>query len=240
MRTKKLSNHLNQVLAAVLTIVALAMGQPAKADGYFTIYEPTFSGSKAKFRVTRGGYQFAQTVYYRTISITAYPGQHYTELSGKLEFGVGEMEKAVYVEEMTPTSNAYKYQNGITERSYKLEVTNLQGLTLAEQTRTITNCGTSVDPTTAFVAHNYTINSGQINVTDKGFDKNTYKTRNCSDFFDATAPSGYLTAAGSEVHATFAFDVWELEDGYQHFQVLVDNTSSESALRSMLMEIINQ
>ena len=228
MRTKKLSNHLNQVLAAVLTIVALAMGQPAKADGYFTIYEPTFSGSKAKFRVTRGGYQFAQTVYYRTISITAYPGQHYTELSGKLEFGVGEMEKAVYVEEMTPTSNAYKYQNGITERSYKLEVTNLQGLTLAEQTRTITNCGTSVDPSTAFVAHDYFINEGSFMVYDKGFnsDKNPPRSRNCSDFFTATAPSGYLTAAGSEVRATFSFDVWETEDGYQHFQVLTDNTST--------------
>ncbi len=228
MRTKKLSSHLNQVLAAVLTIVALATGLPAKADGYFTIYEPTFSGSKAKFRVTRGGYQFAQTVYYRTISITAYPGQHYTELSGKLEFDVGEMEKAVYVEEMTPTSNAYKYQNGITERSYKLEVTNLQGLTLAEQTRTITNCGTSVDPSTAFVAHDYFIHEGSFMVYDKGFDsdKNPPRTRNCSDFFDATAPSGYLTAAGSEVRATFSFDVWETEDGYQHFQVLTDNTST--------------
>lgn len=221
------TKNLYQVLAAVLTIVALATGQPANADSSVHIYEPTFSGGKARFQVSRtSGDAFAQTFYYRTINLTAYAGQHYTAVSGELNFAPDEHTKYIYVEEMTPEDNAYIYQNGITERSYKLEVTDLMGITLSEQTRTITNCGTSVDPSTAYVQHNYTIYAGQINVTDEGFDKNPYKARDCSDFFAATAPSGYLTTAGSEVRTTFAFDVWELEDGYQHFQVLVDNTST--------------
>lgn len=229
MRTTTLSKHLNQVLAAVLTIVALATGQPAKADG-ITIYEPTIDGKYARFTVGRtGGSDYPMTVYCHTVSITAYAGQHFKEWSGMLEFKAGERNKYVAVEEMTPTDNAYKYQNGITERSYKVEVTDLQGFLLAERTRTMTNCGISVDPSTAFVAHNYTIFSGSVGVDDyakDGFANNPYKTRDCSDFFTATAPSGYLTAAGSEVRATFSFDVWETDDGYQHFQVLVDNTST--------------
>ncbi|MBO7137624.1 MAG: hypothetical protein J6V92_04070, partial [Bacteroidaceae bacterium] len=109
-----------KVLAAVLTIVALATGQQANAECSFTIYEPTVSGNTARFRVDRrgdGSDTYVQTVYYRTVNITAFAGQHYTAASGQLNFGPNDNTKYVNVEELTPTNNAYIYQKDLTERS---------------------------------------------------------------------------------------------------------------------------
>ena len=227
---KRVTNRLNKVLSTLLTIVALAMGQQANAECSFYIYGPTVSGNKASFRIERRGEfsdVYTQTVYYRTVNITAFAGQHYTAVSGQLEFGPNDNTKYVNVEELTPTNNAYIYQKDMTERSYKLEVTDLMGIPLHELVRTITNSGTSVNTSTAYDPQSYTIYSSRFLVTDKGFDKNTYKTLSSNDFFTAAAvPQGYLTTAGSEVRATFGFDIFEMEDGYQHFQVLVDNTST--------------
>jgi hypothetical protein len=217
-----------KVLAAVLTIVALLTGQQAIAESNFFIYGPTVSGNTARFRIERNGSSdYVQTVYYRTVSLTAYAGQHYTAVSGQLQFGPNDNTKYVDVEELTPTNNAFIYQKDMTERSYKLEVTDRMGIPYEELVRTITNSGTSINPSTAYDPHTYTLSSSQFLITDKGFDKNTYKTLSSSNFFTAAAvPQGYLTTAGSEVRATFAFDVYEMEDGYQHFQVLVDNLST--------------
>lgn len=227
---KRVTNRLKKVLSALLTIVALALGQQAIAECSFFIYGPTVSGNKATFRIERrgdGSDTYTQTVYYRTVNITAFAGQHYTAASGQLNFGPNDNTKYVNVEELTPTNNAYIYQKDLTERSYKLEVTDLMGIPLDELERTITNSGTSVNTSTAYDQQSYTIYSSRFLVTDKGFDKNTYKTLSSSDFFAAAAvPQGYLTTAGSEVRATFGFDIFEMEDGYQHFQVLVDNTST--------------
>ena len=227
---KRVTNRLKKVLSALLTIVALALGQQANAECKFYIYGPTVSGNKASFRIERRGDvgdEYYQTVYYRTVNITAFAGQHYTAASGQLNFGPNDNTKYVNVEELTPTNNAYIYQKDLTERSYKLEVTDLMGIPLDELERTITNSGTSVNTSTAYDQQSYTIFSSRFLVTDKGFDKNTYKTLSSNDFFTAAAvPQGYLTTAGSEVRATFGFDIFEMEDGYQHFQVLVDNTST--------------
>lgn len=152
----------------MLTIVALATGQPAKAECSFTIYGPTVNGNNVRYRVERrgdGSDTYVQTVYYRTVNITAYAGQHYTAVSGQLQFAPNDNTKYIDIEELTPTNDAFIYQKDITERSYKLEITDRMGIPLTEEVRTITS-GTSINPSTAYDPHTYTIDEYQFLITD--------------------------------------------------------------------------
>ncbi len=133
---------LHKVLGAVLTIAALATGQQAWAESTWTV-EASYNGStnKTTFTIKRSDKTYDQKVLYRTVGLTAYEGQHFTAVSGELNFPANEDTRTVEVTEKTP-ANAYKYQNGGTNRSYKLEVTDRAGFLLGSATRTMTN-GTS-------------------------------------------------------------------------------------------------
>ena len=120
--------------AVVLTIVALMAGQMAWAENTWTV--ENLSGST--FTITRSGdLSKSETIRYRTVSLSAVAGQHFTDVSGQLTFGVNEGSKDVTVPELTPSHDSYKYQTSST-RKYRFEVTEQGGFLLADCDRTIT------------------------------------------------------------------------------------------------------
>ena len=139
-----MTKKLNRVLALVLTIAALMTGQRVWAEGTWTVEVTGHDNNTyvTTFTITRSEKNYAQTVLYRTVGLSAYVGQHYTAVSGTLTFGVGDDKNTVTVKENTPTVDAYMYQNGTTERQYMLEITDIDGSHLADCTRTMTT-GTS-------------------------------------------------------------------------------------------------
>lgn len=59
---------------------------------------------------------------YRTVSLSAYAGQHYTANYGTLAFVPGQTTTNVSVTASTPSNNAYKYQTGVHARGNDLYV----------------------------------------------------------------------------------------------------------------------
>ncbi len=181
----------------------------------------TSIGTKDTFIVTRSESTYAQTVLYRTVNLSAYAGQHYTATSGSLNFGVGETVKKVAVARTTPSTTAYKYQNG-TSRTYRFEVTDRGGFLLASNVRTLTT-GTNI-PSTAFAIKNFIVNSGTITVTDDNYSQ-AYHAVPVSTYFN-DAPKVYLQFVGADLRMTLSFQAKEKDDGYQHVQILVNQTSN--------------
>ena len=131
-----MSKKLNQVLAFVLTIAALAVGQTAWAETTWSVENNTGS----TFRIKRSTSGTTETVKYRTVNLSAYAGQHYTAKSGEVTFGPTDTYIDVTVTERTPAADAYayKYQTG-TKRKYRFDVTDLGGFYLAHCDREITS-----------------------------------------------------------------------------------------------------
>ena len=213
------TNIRNRVLALALTIAALAAGQSAGAQSTWTV---TNSGST--FTITRSDGTQAETVFYRTVSLTAYAGFHFTEKNGSLIFDAGQTSKTVTVSESFSNVNAFKYQVGTT-RTYRFEVTDWAGAILAYRDRSMTT-GTSV-ASTAFGVKDMTINSGTITVTDAGYAQ-AYHSVTVADYYSAAALKDYFAAVGAELRMTVSFDVREKDDGYQYVQIYA-NTSPNDA-----------
>ena len=119
---------LNRILALVLTIVALMTGQEAWAESSWTV--TNINGSSNTFTITRSEKGYAQTVHFRTVSLSAYAGQHFTAVDMDYTFLANEDEKTVTVTEMNPSTNAYKYQT-VASRKYGFEVIDRAGFRLA-------------------------------------------------------------------------------------------------------------
>ena len=211
-------------LAAVLTIAALAAGHTtAWAASTFTV---TASGNT--FTVTRTTNTSAtEKVLYRTVSLSAIAGQHFTEASGELTFDANNNTRSVTVTESTPSGNAYKYQD-IT-RTYRFEVTDLGGYYLAHCNRVV-NTGTTVS-SYLFSEKTATIESGEFTVTEGGYNQsgvegkpgNPY-TINGSSFYTDNDKS-YLSFLSAQLRMTLEFKAKEVDDGYQYLQVLANNTT---------------
>ena len=125
---------MNRVLALVLTVAAVAAGQSsAWAAGTFTV-----TNSVSTFTITRtGDTGTSESVLYRTVSLSAIEGQHFTAATGELTFDAEHNTRTVT--EKTPTADAYKYQTGSASRTYRFEVTDLGGYVLATKDRDITS-----------------------------------------------------------------------------------------------------
>ena len=179
-------------------------------------------GVKDTFIVTRSESTTAQTVLYRTVNLSAYAGQHYTAASGSLTFDVGETVKKVAVTRTSPGTTAYLYQNG-TSRSYRFDVTDQGGFYLAHCTRTFST-GTQLT-SSIYDTKDVTVNSGTITVTDDNYVQ-AYHAVPVSTYFSIAAPQEYFVAAGASLSMTLTFQAKEKDDGYQHVQILVNQTSN--------------
>ena len=127
------SNRLHQVLAAVLTIAALAVGQSAWAASTWTV-----TNADNVFTITRSENGTEETVKYHTVSLSALAGKHFIAVSGELTFAAGVTSQTVTVTETAKddVDKIYRFQT-VTSRSYRLEVTNTNGYLLAYRDRII-------------------------------------------------------------------------------------------------------
>ena len=219
--TKPFAKKLNQVLTLVLTIAALMVGQSAWAESSWTVTNS--NGNSNTFTIKRSEKGYAQTVHFRTISLSAYAGQHFTAVDMDYTFLDNEDEKTVTVSEKTP-SGAYVYQSA-DSRKYGFEVIDRAGFRLAYAERKRT-WGTSVPSSGIFGVKSIDVGSDETTVTDNGYIKNPYRTMAGSDYYDNAAPKAWLLAIGATLHMTLSMKVKEVNDGYQYIQVLFDNTSS--------------
>jgi len=204
---------------AVLAIAvpALVAALPAQASTF------TVGGSGNTFIVTRDDTTAAETVNYRTVSLSAYAGQHYTAKSGTLTFPAGQSAVTNTVTETTPTADAYKFQTG-TSRYYRFELTDAGGFLVTNATRSLTT-GTRVTASSAFGAKDLPINAGTITVTDGGYDQ-AYHSVTVNNYFTAAAPKDYFVAAGAQLRATVTFHAHEKDDGYQYVAIYANTSTS--------------
>ena len=207
--------------AATIAVAGLAMCYYAHASK-FTVTSSS-SGSGTRFIVTRDDTTAAETVHYRTVSLSAYAGQHYTAKSGTLTFPAGQSAVTNTVTETTPSSDAYKFQTG-TSRYYRFELTDAGGFLVTNATRSLTT-GTRVTASSAFGAKDLPINAGTITVTDGGYDQ-AYHSVTVNNYFTAAAPKDYLVAAGAQLRATVTFHAREKDDGYQYVAIYANTSTS--------------
>lgn len=206
---------------AILTAILLLAGLTAAAESTWTVTNS--NGQSNTFTIKRSETGYAQKVLYRTVSLSAYAGQHYTARYGELEFLANENTKTITVTELTP-SGAYAFYKSGTTVKYGFEVTDRAGFRLAYAERSKT-WGTSVPASGIFDEKSVTVNSGTITVTDGGFTQ-AYNEVPISTYFTNAAAQAYLVTAGAELRMKVEFEEAEKEDGYQHIQLLVNQTSN--------------
>ena len=207
----------------LLTIVAAMIGQgSAFAASTFSV---TNSGST--FTITRSGNTaVSETVNYRTVSLSAIEGQHFTAVSGELSFAANETSKTVTVTESTPGTDAYKYQTA-SSRTYRFEVLDHDGYILASKDRSISSGLTNVPSSGAFDIKDVTIYSNEYTANDGGYDNNGYKSVASSAYFTSSnAPKAYLQQISAQLRMTLSFQGKENDDAYEYLQLLFSNTST--------------
>ncbi len=229
-----------KVLALVLTIAALAAGQSAWAASTWSVTSSTSSGITT-FTITRSESTAAETVHYRTVSLSAIEGQHFTAVSGTLNFAADETSKTVSVTERTATG-MFQYAAGSGSngyRQYRFEVLDANGFLLASSTRSleVTRVLTGATSGTYDLGNErngtfYFDNTSTLTITDDGYNKNPkdwpdkkYLDLPSTKFYDASTQA-YLVDTRTELRMTLDFYAYEAQDGYQYVQVLTDNTST--------------
>ncbi|MBQ3344712.1 MAG: InlB B-repeat-containing protein [Kiritimatiellae bacterium] len=213
MKTKTFRN----IFAAMIAVAGVVVAHASN----FTVTSST-SGSSTKFIVTRDDATAAETVRYRTVSLSAYAGQHFTSASGTLAFAPGQTSTNVVVTETTPTAAAYRFQTG-NSREYRIELTDAGGFFVTNATRTLTT-GTSVPSSGAFNVRDVTIQSAEYTADDDGYDSNGYKSAASSAYFSYVAPKAYYALVDAQLRMTLSMSAKENDDGYQYLQLLVDET----------------
>lgn len=148
-----------------VTINRGSMGDRQYTAQWVEGVEPIFEvrNQNNTFIIKRDVTTTEQTVYYRTVALTAIAGQHFTQTSGTVTFAVGDSTKVIPVSERTPSGDAYKYQTG-TSRTYRFEVLDEGGFELAHKDRTITSGLTQFSATkvSKTVTNLVTMNNGSI------------------------------------------------------------------------------
>ena len=204
----------------LVTLLALLAGQGAGAQSTFSV---ECSGNR--FTIHRSSKEGEETVYYHTVSLSAFAGAHFVEVNGSYTFPDDEDDSpAIEVLEGNPANNAYRFQNGTT-RSYRFELTDANGnyLNHVDRDKTI---GTNVPSSGAFDNKTVTIQSSEYWADDRGYNDNGYKSVSGSSYFNNAAPSSYFSAIGAELRMTLSMEVKEDDDSYQYLQILFGNTGS--------------
>ena len=213
---------MKKIISLLLLLITLLAVQTVHAASTFTV---TNTSGTSKFVITRTtNTSTTETVKYRTVSLSAIAGMHFTEKVGELTFDATHNSREVEVTENTPDTDAYKFQNG-TSRMYRFEVLDQGGFRLASTDRTITT-GTSVPSSGAFDIKDVTIQENEYTANDAGYDKNGYKSVASSSYFNKAAPKAYYQFIGAQLRMTLSMQAKENDDAYEYLQLLVDNTST--------------
>ena len=187
-----------------------------------TTWEVTNDGNT--FTIERSGdIHEAVSVLYRTVGLSAFPGENIGTREGKLNFNADEPSKTVTVPEYaSPNLEYYRYQNGTT-RSYRFEVTDQGGFFLASCDRSYT-FGNDV-PANIMEMHNINVNDGTITVTDAGYAQNYHNIDYSA--FSSDAVKDYFNFIGAQLRMTLSFNAREKDDGYQYVQIYA-NTPADT------------
>ena len=202
------------------------------------------------FTITRSSSSATESVFYRTVGLSAIAGVHFTEAVGILEFLEGESQKTVTVTETPIDSIAeqYLFQTGTT-RTYRFEVLDPDGFRLDYVNREITY-GSDYRHTADYVNQSITdlvyfddngnIKSGSgnkyldvaysstdwIKVIDAGYPQGVHTVSTDNLYHGSSALRTYLDNQGNKMYATVYFTQKEEEDGYQYIQILADNSTT--------------
>ncbi len=239
---------IKRVLALVLTIAALAAGQSAWAASTFTLTSSTSAGITT-FTITRSESTAAETVYYRTVSLSALEGQHFTAVSGSLTFTAGQTSKTVTVTEAAPSDAVYKVYNS-NSRAYRFELLDVDGTVIAQRDRTVSGGtqftdtylnksitglayfdhygdGSLLSGTTHYldVAHSGSVGTW-VKVGEGGYSQAVHTISTGALYNSNSTLRTYLNSSGTKMYATVYFTQKEDQDGYQYIQILVDNSST--------------
>ncbi len=149
------------------------------------------SGSGNSFTISRNGdTSAAETVLYRTVPLSAFPGQHYTAKSGTLAFAPYQTSTNVVVSESSPTAGtSYAYQT-TGSRAYRFEVTDANGFPLVSRDRS-RNVGTQFTATK--------VSSSIANLVTMGSSGSFSSGMASSKYLDVayTPPSGQVETSGT-------------------------------------------
>ncbi|MBR5640305.1 MAG: BspA family leucine-rich repeat surface protein [Muribaculaceae bacterium] len=234
-----------RLLITMLAFVACLVGFTAWAQSF------TVTNSGNTFTIKRSGSNLpAQTVRYRTVSLSALAGVHFTAVSDELNFPAGVDSMAVTVSETSVTLLAlpYRYQSS-TSRTYRFEVLDKNGSQLAYKDRDIIY-GSNYKVSNSYLNKSvtdlvYFNNSGSIQsgsgnkyldvsysssnwvqVTDAGYSQGVHTVSTSSLFNNNSGLRTYLNSVGYKMYATVYFTQKEEQDGYQYIQILADNSST--------------
>ena len=244
-----ITSHLNRVLTLILTIIALVMGQNTWAKTIWTVTND--NGDSNTFTITRSEYSQAQTVHFRTVSLSAYASQHFTAVDKDYTFKAGVQSANFTVTELIPTDISYMYQTN-DKRQYKFEVTDRGGFTLASAIRNMTTGTKFVTDylnkkvtDLVYFDNNGAIKSGNgnkyldvsyssssyMNVTDNGYKQGVHTISTNSLYQNSTNSDlrNWLNSLGYKMYATVYFTQKEKQDGYQYIQILADDALNYDA-----------
>ena len=141
------TNSMKGFLVVMLTFAALLTGQKAFASSWSVSY------TGGKFVITRSNSSLVESVKYRTVSISALAGKHFTGVSGSVTFTVGETSKEIAVAEksLADVPLQYRYQ-GTNKLYYDFQVVDQGGGLLAECRKQI---GTGGDTNNQYYLNGY-------------------------------------------------------------------------------------
>ena len=240
-----MKQKIHHILSALLLLVALAFGQTVLAQS--TTW--TVGGTGNEFTIYRSGDISKQvTVSYRTVSLSAVAGQHFTEKTGTVTIPAGiHTSTPISVTELTPSDDAYNFQTG-TQRTYRFEVLDQGGFELAHRDRNIAY-GDDYQHTNQYVNRSVTdlvyftdggsIQSGSGNkykdvtysntsdwtqIKDSGYSQ-LVCTANTNELYHSSSPlRTYLNSRSTKMYATVYFTQKEEHDGYQYIQIYTSSS----------------
>lgn len=235
-------------LTTLLVIAAMAAGQSARAASTWSVTSTTSAGVTT-FTITRSENTATETVYYRTVSLSALEGQHFTAVSGSLTFTAGQTSKTVSVTEAVPSDAVYKVYSS-TSRQYRFELLDVDGTVIAQRDRTVsggtqftdTYLNKSITGLTYFdhygdgsllsgcshyldVAHSGSAGTW-VKVGDGGYSQAVHTISTGALYNSNSTLRTYLNSSGTKMYATVYFTQKEDQDGYQYIQILADNSST--------------
>ncbi|MBQ7700253.1 MAG: leucine-rich repeat domain-containing protein [Clostridia bacterium] len=232
---KKIINNLSKRVISLILVSVMIAGcfgtltfTSAAATQYKPYYDQGFSvksNGNGSFTISRTDKSEYAKVYYRTLSGSAIAGVHFTAKGDYLEFFAGQDSKDVQINEtyVGSISEAIdKYQ--VNNRTYTLEVVNQYGDRLASCDRTLSYTSSYMLSKTLYGEKSVTVFSGEKTVTDSGYgQKGMPYTASIESYMTSSdVKPEYFSAVGAEVRMRLNFSVKEVNDGYQHLQILFD------------------
>ena len=204
--------HILTYLLITLLAVFLPAGQGAMAQSTFSL---DMDGNR--FTISRSSGVGEETVYYRTISLSAMEGMHYTGVNGSYTFPDGITSKVIMVEEYDRGTGLYRFQTG-TSRMYRFELEREDGAMIAFKNREI-SVGMEI-PTDYFEEKAISVQTNPIAADDRGYATNGGMFLTASHFFDNTYYREYCSLIDGQLRMQLGFEAMEDDDAYEYVQIL--------------------